>query len=487
MTSANRTRITMVRENTPGVTPNTPRMRTMRITGESLRYTPQYVDPDEIRDDRMMGDPIKVMIESGGGLNFEVSFPEDKSPLSEIYAAAAWNDWANTPTRDNDGAAAGVIKDVANSGGVVTVEDGAAFVAGHLVRFTGFGVSANNGVFLCTTGSATVPAFAGQGLQDEAVPAADARMKVVGIQADEGDIAAVADGLTSNTLDFTDFPQLTVGRWIKIGGTGANRRFATAANNGWARIAGVAAKKLTLDNLPAGWTADAGEYAALRIFFGDQLKNGVTPIPLTIEKGFMGQAVPTYIVNRGMHGAQLDHSITSRQKITGSISFMGLAGSVSNTSLDDTPVPATTNQVMAANANVGRIAENGSRLVDGNWAQSLTFTINNNTRSIEAADSDAPVGVDIGECTVTGQITTYFGSKDLLQKLFDGTPTSINSRVAKNNQAIIYQFPRVTYRDGAPNATAKNTDVMLPLNWQASKDEATSAHFLFDRLEYFEE
>lgn len=44
MTSSNLVRVTAVREVTPGTTPASPRMRTVRITGESLNYAQQFLD-----------------------------------------------------------------------------------------------------------------------------------------------------------------------------------------------------------------------------------------------------------------------------------------------------------------------------------------------------------------------------------------------------------------------------------------------------------
>ncbi len=52
MGSSNRMQIAWARETTPGVTPTTPRMRLVRVTGESLDFTPDYVDSDELRSDR---------------------------------------------------------------------------------------------------------------------------------------------------------------------------------------------------------------------------------------------------------------------------------------------------------------------------------------------------------------------------------------------------------------------------------------------------
>ena len=88
---------------------------------------------------------------------------------------------------------------------------------------------------------------------------------------------------------------------------------------------------------------------------------------------------------------------------------------------------------------------------------------------------------------VTGRLASYFGSNALLQKFYAGTPTSINSRAFKNSQAVVFEVPRAVYRsDGNPVVSGKNTDVMLPLGYQASFDALTSAHVIFNRLEYVE-
>jgi hypothetical protein len=488
MASSNRVQVALVRESVAGTTPTTPRMRKARMTGESLSFAPEFTDSDEIRDDRMKGDPILQMVASGGGINVEVSYPDDGSPFSEIIQSAFMNAWANTPTRFNDGAAASAITAVTGATGVVAVgATGGAFVANHLVRATGFGVAANNGIFKCTTSSATVPAFLGQSMADEPAPAAAARLKVVGIVGATGDITATAGGLACTALNFTDFPELAVGKWIKVGGTAAGDKFATAPNNTYARITAVAAKALTLDNLPATWGVDTGAGKTIKIWFGDQIKNGVTPFTMTIERGFLDQAIPVYIVNTGMQVNTMQFSMASRAKVTCQVTFTGMGGSEGTVPLDASPDAITTGAVMAGNANVARLAEAGAQLASPNWAKSFEFTINNNLRTNDAVDSTSPIGVKEGECDVRGKTDTYFGSDTLLQKFYGNTPTSANSRITKNGQTLIFQAPRITYNGGGtPNASGKNQDVMLPLDWGASQDTATSAQILLDRLEYVE-
>jgi hypothetical protein len=124
MGTANRVQLATVRETTLGTTPNTPRMRGARFTGESLAFNQTFVDSNEIRSDRMVVDPIKTMAASQGAINIELSYPVDNSPESDMLRSAFYNTWNNAPAFDNDGTADSVITDagtVANTYAVTRV------------------------------------------------------------------------------------------------------------------------------------------------------------------------------------------------------------------------------------------------------------------------------------------------------------------------------------------------------------------------------
>lgn len=488
MGTANRTQLSQVIEVTLGTTPVTPRMRGARFTGESLQFNQEFVDSDEIRSDRMLGDPIKVMASSGGSKNIELSYPVDNSPESNDLRSAFYSTWVNTPTFYNDGVADSIITDagtVANTYAVTA--GGTAAVVGMLVQASGFTNAANNQVFRVASSTGTTIVGTALSLTAETAPPGTAKLKVVGAAGASADITATATGLGSTALNFTTLG-LAVGQWIKIGGTAAGDKFATAVLNDYMRITAITATALTLDNRPSGWTTDTGTGKTIKFWFGDYIRNGITQTSQTIERGFLDQTVPVYIVNTGMVVNTYDLSITSKQKITGAVSYIGMGGSQSTVALDATIDANTTGAVMAANANVGRVAEAGSTLTSPNWAKELKFTIANNNRALEAIDSASPVGVNMGECTITGTVNTYFGDNSLLTKFYAGTVTALNSRVAKNGQALIWQFPRITYKSsGNPNATGKSTDVMVDFAWQAAIDTAlTNIQAQLDRIEYIE-
>ncbi|TPJ60823.1 phage tail tube protein [Mesorhizobium sp. B2-6-1] len=486
MTDSNRLRLTTVRESSLGVTPVTPRMRTMRITGEGLKYEPQFVQSAELRSDRMNADPIKINEQNSGPVNFEFSYPVQDGSLADFMQSMMFNPWVNTPTRDNDGTADSVITALTGTTDVVTCTTGPAFAAGQIARFSGFATGANNGVFKCTTGGATAPAFLGAGFVTEAAPPAAARIKVVGFQGASGDVTALADGLGSTALDFTTLG-LVPGQWVKIGGIAAGDKFAAAVCNGWARTSGaITATKIPLDNLPVGWTTDDGSGKTIKVWFGDQIKNGVTMTSQTIERGFMGQAVPTYIAQRGMVVGQASFNWTTEQVISGSFTMNGLTGEQGTTPLDASPDAETTNRIMAANVDVGRIAESGASVGSPNWIRALTMNVNNNLRMKTAVGNIGSVDIGVGELAIDVTLETYFGDNALLTKLLAGTVGNLNCRTAKDGQAVVMALPRLTFTGGAPSAGGKNQDVTMALAGMVSKDALTAASLIWDRFEYFE-
>ncbi|MBP2302521.1 phage tail tube protein [Azospirillum picis] len=495
MSSSNRVRLTGVAETTYGTTPTTPRMRKQRVASISLSNKPVTVDSDEIRDDRMNNDSILVGQTNDGSIGIEWHYPVDGSLLSSEMESAFCNPWINTPSRDNDGSAGSVIQSVTAATQVVAVASAAAFVAGHLVYFSGFGAAGNKGKLAkVTAGSPTAPAFVGAGLVDEPSPAAGARMKVVGFEGAADDIKAVADGLTSETggLDFTTLG-LRIGQWVKPGDIGAGNRFATAGTNGFARVVGIAARKLTLDNLPGAWAADTGAGKSIRVFFGDVLVNGVAKLGLTLERGFMDHTPPTYIAQTSMRVGSIEFGGGAKEKATGSITFVGMkAGTPGPTTLDALPDEAPDTNlypVMAFSANCGRIGEGGLALGKPNWAKSVKFTVGNNLRAIDAAsdgDDTAPAPVDVvdGSCDVSVDLDTYFGNADLLAKVGAATPTAINTRLQKGTQAMVWEAPRLIPKEGDPAVSGKNQDVMLPVKLTGSKDSLTGAQIIVNRLEF---
>lgn len=304
-----------------------------------------------------------------------------------------------------------------------------------------------------------------------------------------------ADGVLRGALTVTVRGQYTVNPTnVNIepvtGGalTGATVKvvMVTGNTNDFVQISAISANALTLTNLPTGWVTDTGAGKTIDVWFGDRIVNGVTQVTMTKEVGFMDQEPAGYFQYVGLSVNTIDFTLNSNAVINGTINYTGRAMSPSNVSLDDTPDAATTNRVMAAHANVGRLSEANSTLTEPNWGNSLTFQINNNQRELLDVASQSVAGVNPGSCTVTGRLTCYFGDLSIFSKLINNTPTSLSSRWQKDSQAVIFKFPRITYRGGQPQVTGTNSDITLPLDWQAALDPLTGVQIICDRLPYYE-
>lgn len=487
MTDSNLVRVAAEKETTLNTTPPNPRLRTVRDTGEGLTWTPTFFSSNERRSDRMRPDGTKMNEEVGGTLSFEQFYPAALSAQSAFIESAMLNRWTETPSRDNDGLADSRITDVATTGGgTVTVITGSTFAIGHLVQQSGFTAAANNGVFRVTTGGATSYACSGASMATEAAPPGTARCKVVGIEGVSGDIVATSTGFTSTTINFVT-SGIIVGQWLKIGGTAAGQRYDTAANNGWARVVAVAANAITLDNRPAGWTADTGTGKTIRIFFGDVIRNGTTLVSTTVERGFLGQTTPTYIRHTGMCVDQMSVEMVTEAGITGQFTFMGMAGSQSTSLLSSaTYAAAPTGTVMTSNVSVGEVRIGGAASAAPNQLRRITLDLANNLRRQTAVGTVGAVGIGIGSCDVTGMIETYFGSNALLATAMADTVSSLFSRAGSGGQWLVQSLPRIKFTSANANASGVDQDVFLSMNYEASLDTLTNCHVQFDRLEYVE-
>lgn len=467
------------------------RFRTLRNKSNSLVGNYGFVASNELRADRMKFDAQKVSESAGGQIPFDWRYPNDSGALEEFVESALCADFVKTPSRDNDGVADSVITQVANATQIVTVASGASFQPYHMVRLSGFTNAANNGIFRCSVGSATVPAFGGAGLVDEAAPPATARMKVIGIQGASGDIAASATGLTSTLVNFTTMG-LQVGQWVKIGGSeGAAFSFATGANNGWARVTAIAANALTLDHRPAGWTADTGTGKTIRVFFGDVIRNGTAVNVLAVENSYLGQTTPTHVLTNDVAVNQLSVNFQNGQIIEGQFDCLGTGISQGTTANGSTYDASPANASMTANVSVAGIYEAGALLASPNWVRELSLSVNNNMRALPALGAVGPVRFGLGTAEVSCRFSAYFGSNALLQKLIAVQRTSL-ALVASaahpdggvGNQATVFMLPRVTLSGNGPTVPGENQDVAVDLTATASIDALTNCHIQLDTFEY---
>lgn len=485
MTDSNRVRLGFALEGVDGanfgVTPANPAFQTLRVTAIDLAGKPNTKISDEIRDDRQISDLILVGQNTDGGFSAELSF----GAFDSLVEATLFGTWAEKPGRINL-TAGGALTSVAASTGTVALASGAAIAPGHLVRLSGFGQSANNGLFRAGTGSnATNLVAAGAGLVNETTPPAGASLKVVGFQGVAGDLktAIGPNRLTSAALDFTTLG-LSVGEWVKIGGAAAANRISVAGCNGWARIGAIAANALTLDIAPAGFAVSNETTSTVQVWIGDLLRNGVTRRSFTAEESFLGQATPTHIYHRGLTPSSLKIDVAANEVVKAEIRFVGRSSTDQDLRVTGaSSLPAVAGDVLNSAANVGRLAEGGAALTGPNFVTAFSLSLENNIRALGAVGSLGAVGAGVGRSSVTGRLSTYFGSRALLAKLLANQTSSYDLTLTDSlGRSLLIDLPLLKFSAGAPQVSAADRDVILDLEFQAIRHPTLGCQIQMQRF-----
>jgi hypothetical protein len=466
MSDTNRVKLAIVEETTAGTTPATnPAMQVLRYTGApKLGVENKYITSKEIISSRNITDAIHVDRDATGDVGFELSF----GCLDMIIEGALFNDWTVRPTVVN-AASDDPIEGVVASSDTITCGTH-SFLANHLVALTGFGEAGNNLVSPIVSVAATTITL-GDYLVDEDVVPVGARIRVVGVQGATSDFVAVTAGGNAITCTAFTFAAglFAAGDWVKIGGDAATNKFATAATNGWARISAVAAKQLTFDVVPAGFTADAGDAKQITISIGDSITNSTTKKSYSIEESFLDHTSTAYVLMTGASVNTLNFDVTQVDVAKATANFMGYTGTISTTRCTTTEdIAAPTWDVLNTSSNVGRIACNNTAIASPNYVLKAGININNSLRKQTAVGSIGAIGIGAGRCDVTGNLNTYFGDKTLVDYSFNATEVSFDIRFEDTDDHVfLIDLPKIKFTGGVPDISGTDADVVVDMPFQA--------------------
>ena len=477
MTDSSLTRFALVSEATVNTTPASPAMQIMRVTSIGLGLQNKTATSEQIDASRMGSDQILTGTSTTGSIGFEFSNSHfDKLLVASVLGTRVklFEKSGNTEC----GAITLTNTFSVNSGG-------ATAVAGHLIRTSGYSSSANNGLYRVASSTATTIVIAGATLVNEASTSLSF-LKVVGFRGVASDITATATGLGSTALNFTTLG-LVVGQWISIGGNTTAEQFATSALNGFARITAISSTALTLDNLPSGWTTDAGTSKTITVYISDYVRVGstVTGNTFSAETAFLDSSngvVPSYFVDSGLHVNTLTLNGPTQDKVTGTFEMMGLTSAAPsvNPISGATYTAIPTDTIYNSSSNTTRVSENGTQVVSPSLVTSFTLNVTNNLEELEAVGSLGAVGIRKGTCTVTGNFVTYFGDLAIYNRARALSNTQIAIGMKQNNKAYMFYFPRVQLSAPRPNAGGINQNVTCDATFNASKDSTTSTNFQMD-------
>jgi len=242
---------------------------------------------------------------------------------------------------------------------------------------------------------------------------------------------------------------LLVGQWIEVTG------FATAANNGYFKLATVGTTTLTIAQ--ATLTTEAVG-ASVTIIQGAQVVNGTTFATYAIEKKFTDLSNEFAMYN-GMGIQSMSLNTQADQIITGAFSFMGKKEtSAAATAGTGTNTAAATGIVMNGVDHASGFENNVSvGLV------SLSINIANNLRNRLQIGTLGPISIGAGSIDVTGTLQMYFTTQALMNKYLANTASKVALVFNDGTSAYVIEFPQIKFTAGKRSAGAKNTDIIADM------------------------
>jgi hypothetical protein len=306
--------------------------------------------------------------------------------------------------------------------------------------------------------------------------------------------ATLAGGTGARGLDsFGIIP----GEFVYVGDDAAGNSFATAANNGFARVRSVTASAITLDKTQGTMVADAGTGKTVRLYFGRVLKNesDVTKIikrGIQIERsmGAPDDAQPTQV-----QGEYLVRSLANELKVdmkTADIVTLGMTF-LSNTNELRTGVqglkPGTRPALADADAfnTTSDVSFTKLAVVTANDAAptplfgyftDLSMDVKNNLKQNKAVSVLGAFDTTPGFFQVGATVTAYFTDVAGMQAVKDNDSVTLETHLVKFNKGVSIDLPLLVLSKAVADVKL-NEPVMLPL-----ASDAATAKIIDPNLDY---
>ncbi len=455
-------------------------------------------------------------LDASGGLNQDLTF----SNLSHMWESLFMSTKEEKFYVENT-SAGGEIDSVEGGGTdtfTIAADVSSDVFVGDIIWCEGFADDANNGKHIVTAvagaGPTTLEVLAST-LVAEATAPDNASIRVIGFEFVSSDLdvaysAGSLPTLTTTTKDFTELG-LRAGEFIYIGGDGANV-FAAAHNNGFARVATIAANILTLDKTSGGADgitemATEASSTVIEVYFGSTVRNvGTTdtlfsrrswtiernlgePDPVGDTGAFQSELLTGAVVNEfALNVAQADKITTDwtfvatdnvqRDKDDDLLSLGDetatiIEATAYNTSSDFSRIKLA--EVRPTQSAVANLAAPSPLFT---YVTELTLNVNNNASPNKAVGVLGAFDVTLGNFETSGAITAYFADIASVVAVRNNADVTLDVAIVKDfgsgaiarKAGIVLDVPLIALGDGRANVT-QDEAITLPLDTQAAEYE----------------
>lgn len=360
------------------------------------------------------------------------------------------------------------------------------FKVNDLVLASGFTNAANNGLNLIDAVSGTAIDSTSNLVAE--TPPAGAKVVMVGHQFGSGDATITNSGsafpyLSTTTKDLTELG-VVPGEWVYIGGDTSGTKFATAANNGFARVRSVTSTRMTFDKTQGTMVTDSGSGKTVRIFLGRVLKNetGSSIVRRTYQLerllGVPDTSNPSdyqaeYIVGAVPNEFRIE--VQSANKVTCNLSFVATdhelvdAGALKSGDRPDLVEADAFN----TSSDFSRIKMALVSTTDGAvsplfaFLTDLSIMVNNNITPNKAVGTLGAFDVTAGTFMVSASVNAYFANVEAVRAVRNNSDVTLDAHLVKNNAGISIDIPLIALGE-ARAEVVQDQPIKLPLRADAA-------------------
>jgi hypothetical protein len=424
-----------------------------------------------------------VVTDLDASASFQVDLVrEDLKRQLPGFFFAAWRDkveLAATAAVDNGVAADGY-----------TVASGGALAAGTLIWVTGSAITANNGLKVVAAGSTATEVKVPTGSLTATTEALT--IKVVGYQGGPADLTLTNSGgvktLGSTLLNFTTLG-LIPGEWVFVGGDAAGTQFATAANNGFARVKTVAAHAVTFDKTQGTWVTDAGTGKTIRLFVGDVVKNESDPGLIVRQTVQLERTLSTagieYLV--GCVANTLTVNMSTADKVTLDLGYVAIDHATVAYGAEKAGTRPTIGTGEAFNTSSDfsrlRLADDGTDALLASYLTEATISISNNANPTKGLGVLGAFDVSVGDFTAGGNLTAYFSTITAVEAVRSNADATLDFVLVKNNAGMLVDLPLLSLSNGRLQVE-KDQPIKIPLATEAAEHPVLHHTLLVTNFEY---
>lgn len=272
--------------------------------------------------------------------------------------------------------------------------------------------------------------------------------------------AAAGQTITASVGTFSASTQAA--KLVKLAG------FTDPSLNGIFAVVSATSTVLTL--APGSITVDEGPTASCTADYR-YARNGTTFRSFLFEKQFLSLTTPLYQGFTGMVVNEMGLSMEARAIARATFGMLGAQGlnPATSTNGDGSPTSPSTNGILNTSSNIGGLLWSGAALAAN--LMSFDMTLNNNMRDRPVISSLFTLEHGKGTIDLTGTLTAYFEDETLLDAFINHSSASLlmpYQDAAGNGMSVF--LPNIKFPNGNPVVEGINTDLMVPLEYQALVD-----------------